>query len=143
MILTSRSRVFFVHCLKLHTIYTEDDALSEGPFKSDQIAYFMTKTHANSIYTAINMLGICNNNARQAMILYLHITAYLEHYLSSIGLENPSQQMFEIKIWQFAEYMWERRKMMLAPYFAATRPEEVARDPSGDGEARWENPPLT
>ena len=145
MRLTSYSRFFFNHFLKLHATITVGDALSTGPFKSDQIAYFMTKTRANSTHTAINMLGICGNNVGQATTLYLYMTAYLEQYFwhIGIGIEKVTQQMFEVKVWEFAEYMWERRTIMLAPYFEAKRPKGVARDLLNDLEAKRENSPLT
>lgn len=89
----------------------------------------MTKTRANSFYTAINLLGICGNRAEEAIALYLYMTAYLEQYFRRVGVKmerakegegevdmQVTQQMVEIKVWQFAEYVWERRGIMVEPY---------------------------
>ena len=91
----------------------------------------MAKTRANSIYTAINVFGICGNKPEQAIALYIYMTAYLVQYFRHVGVRmigggdvegelegnmEVTQQMVEIKVWEFAEYVWERRKIMVKPY---------------------------
>lgn len=68
------------------------------------------------------MLGICGKSVKLAGALYYYFTAYLEQYFASIGVASPTQQMVEVKIWEFTEYMWERRKIMLGPYIEDGRP---------------------
>lgn len=139
------SRQYYKHCLWLLAEICKGE-LSRGPFKSDEISHIMVKCHMNSPHTAINVLGLSGNNVWKAMKLYLYLQMTFQDYFAKLGIERVTQFMYEVTVFDFTEYVWQRRLIMLAPYMETEALEGVTVSPLACDKAEWpgkEVPPST
>lgn len=126
--LTRYSRPYFAHCLYLQAAICNSE-LSRGPFKSDEVSLVMVKCHMNSPHTAINMLGLSGNDVGKAMKFYLYMQMTFQDYFAKTGIEKVTQFMYEVKVFEFTEYVWQRRLIILAPLMEAETPDGVIASP--------------